>query len=508
MRPTLEKSGKDHVSTAAGTEHPPSPIPVARPAAKSFHRRKLPAPAIEFSSKEGQQIFIEALAAGCMGGFFRLIEQFHTQDEPAYCGLGTLTMVLNALNVDPGRTWKGPWRWFHEEMLSCCMPLDDVKANGIIWPYWVCLARCNGAFVDARRPDEADGSLDVFRNFVRQTTALDIGSAVEENNAVGPLKVLVVSYSRKQFSQTGDGHFSPIGGYHPGRDLVLILDVARFKHPPHWVPLEEVYKGIQRIDPTTGRCRGFALLSSSQKRSLWLNLIAKTTMCFPNELCDHAADDDRDKTAEDDLCGSSSLQGFSEVRRAFVSFVSSKDTQETTDNIALARQIFVKALDFSNSPAMPFGVICHSVYGIGHTGEISGTTTGGGANSEEDLARQAREAADFQQVREGFLELVSLFDKVFGPELLHSDASEMPCDESNRLPLQALRVAQILVYPECLWEESASGCPAWQIIAHHIKKESLPPSIRFEVEALRSQLADLLTRTSEDMQCGCYKRAC
>ena len=25
---------------------------------------------------------------------------------------GTLAMVLNALGVDPGRKWKGPWRWF------------------------------------------------------------------------------------------------------------------------------------------------------------------------------------------------------------------------------------------------------------------------------------------------------------------------------------------------------------------------------------------------------------
>lgn len=36
-----------------------------------------------------------------------------------------------------------------------------------------------------------------------------------------------VSYTRKAFGQTGDGHFSPIGGYHGGRDLVLILDTVR-----------------------------------------------------------------------------------------------------------------------------------------------------------------------------------------------------------------------------------------------------------------------------------------
>lgn len=39
--------------------------------------------------------------------YFRLAEQFRTQDEPAFCGLSTLTMVLNALAVDPGRVWKG-----------------------------------------------------------------------------------------------------------------------------------------------------------------------------------------------------------------------------------------------------------------------------------------------------------------------------------------------------------------------------------------------------------------
>ena len=40
-----------------------------------------------------------------MGCFFRLIGQFRTQDEPAFCGLGSLARVLNALNVDPMRIW-------------------------------------------------------------------------------------------------------------------------------------------------------------------------------------------------------------------------------------------------------------------------------------------------------------------------------------------------------------------------------------------------------------------
>ena len=42
-----------------------------------------------------------------MEGFFKLISYYQTQSEPAYCGLATLSMVLNALSIDPGRKWKG-----------------------------------------------------------------------------------------------------------------------------------------------------------------------------------------------------------------------------------------------------------------------------------------------------------------------------------------------------------------------------------------------------------------
>jgi len=38
---------------------------------------------------------------------------------------------------------------------------------------------------------------------------------------------LAVAYSRKAFQQSGDGHFSPIGGYDAVEDLVLLMDVAR-----------------------------------------------------------------------------------------------------------------------------------------------------------------------------------------------------------------------------------------------------------------------------------------
>ena len=48
----------------------------------------------------------------------------HFSPCAADCGLSCLAMVLNTLEVDPGRRWKGVWRWYSEDMLDCCTPLE------------------------------------------------------------------------------------------------------------------------------------------------------------------------------------------------------------------------------------------------------------------------------------------------------------------------------------------------------------------------------------------------
>lgn len=212
----------------------------------TLYRRPLPDGAVAFSSTEGRRIFEEALAAGGMDGYFPLAEQFHTQSEPAYCGLGSLVVALNALAIDPGRLWKGAWRWFGEEMLDCCVPLSEIRRRGLEMDELACLARCNGARVDAVHAN--DSNLAAFRDAL--ATASRGGS------------VLLASYDRSTLGQTGAGHFSPLGGYHRERDLVLILDVARFKYPPHWVSAEQLWRAMQPLDPATGKSRGWLNLTS------------------------------------------------------------------------------------------------------------------------------------------------------------------------------------------------------------------------------------------------------
>jgi glutathione gamma-glutamylcysteinyltransferase len=216
---------------------------------ETLYRRPLPPDTIAFSSPEGRQMFAEALAAGGLDGYFPLAEQFHTQSDPSFCGLGSLVVALNALGIDPGRLWKGPWRWFAEDLLDCCVPLAEVQKRGLDIDELSCLARCNGAEVEMVRADAAD--LAAWRIAVTSASRGDT--------------VVIASYDRTAMGQTGSGHFSPIGGYHAARDMALVLDVARFKYPPHWVSAERIWKAMHPADPLTGRARGWMVLRRRER---------------------------------------------------------------------------------------------------------------------------------------------------------------------------------------------------------------------------------------------------
>jgi glutathione gamma-glutamylcysteinyltransferase len=216
---------------------------------ETLYRRPLPADDVAFSSPEGRQMFAEALTTGGMDGYFPLAEQFHTQSDPSFCGLGSLVVALNALGIDPGRLWKGPWRWFAEDLLDCCVPLDEVRKRGLDIDELSCLARCNGAEVETVRADT--GNIDVWRS--------------ELVTASRGETIVIASYDRGALGQTGSGHFSPMGGYHRARDMALVLDVARFKYPPHWVSVERLWQAMHPVDAVTGRPRGFMVLRRRER---------------------------------------------------------------------------------------------------------------------------------------------------------------------------------------------------------------------------------------------------
>lgn len=212
----------------------------------TFYMRSLPRDLDALDSTAGRKLFREALLEGSMEGYFKLAQQLHTQAEPAYCGLGSLVCALNALRIDPARTWKGPWRWFSEELLTCCKSLEEIGRSGLTLEEVACLARCSGATTSVYRPSLV--GIEEFRQHVR-------AASIDPD---GP--VVIANYSRRAVSQSGDGHFSPIGGYHVATDRVLVLDTARFKYPPHWMSLELMFEAMRETDRETLSTRGWLML--------------------------------------------------------------------------------------------------------------------------------------------------------------------------------------------------------------------------------------------------------
>jgi glutathione gamma-glutamylcysteinyltransferase len=251
---------------------PPSPPPAIAAAtatapttntfSRSFYRRPLPESCVAFSSPPGRRLFDSALKHHGLKSFFALMEQYSTQSEPAYCGMSTLVVVLNALAVDPRQTWKGPWRWYDERMLNCCVDLEEVKQTGITLRTFACLAHCQGIQAHVHYVDDAPHTLDHFRATVQRACNEDQSSdsnKKEDTTAINNA-FLVVSYNRKVLGQTGSGHFSPLAAYDAQSDHVLILDLARFKYGAHWVPISLLYEAMQSMDPDTGRSRGYVML--------------------------------------------------------------------------------------------------------------------------------------------------------------------------------------------------------------------------------------------------------
>jgi len=198
-----------------------------------------------------------------MSIYFVLSPQFQTQCENNSCGLGTLVMVLNGLGADPHRMWKYPWRWYDEQMLDSCLPIEKIQAKGIGFESMICTIRLNGLDVEAVRPT-ALITLDEFRTDIKR-------SCCSEDTA------LIVNYSRGYFNQTGTGHYATLGGYNQVEDLVLVLDPARFKYPPYWVKTDHMWSAMKEISfgkngYTENMPRGYMLVKKSTSNHFIIRL--------------------------------------------------------------------------------------------------------------------------------------------------------------------------------------------------------------------------------------------
>lgn len=183
--------------------------------------------------------------------FLPLSIHFVSQQNLAYCGAASMTMVLNALGipapVDPAYvrfpmfTQNNVFNPGTERVL----PVKTVATQGMT------LDQLGGMLatypLDTRVYHTRDSSLDEFRKL-----------AAENLQQSG--NFILVNYLRKTLGQQTGGHISPLAAYDHASDRFLILDVARFKYPPVWVKAETLWQAMDTVDDASGKTRGFIMI--------------------------------------------------------------------------------------------------------------------------------------------------------------------------------------------------------------------------------------------------------
>jgi hypothetical protein len=216
-------------------------------------------------------------------GFYRLAHNFQPQINPLYCGIATAVIILNAfrstkgnipsqrnLEVSTPRSWGGKRIPFpsYSQLTFLNKETDRVKSKKIInLENLKSNDRLNGSKLDPGLSlSDLKKVLEVYGLKVKMNYADKKSAAGTEIFRKVLLKVLndenkfiVVNFKGSSMGAKTDGHISPLAAYDSQSDSVLILDVAGYKNPWYWAPIEHLYQAMSTLDNNI--TRGWLIIS-------------------------------------------------------------------------------------------------------------------------------------------------------------------------------------------------------------------------------------------------------
>lgn len=198
---------------------------------------------------DGQKLFDEAEITA---PYFKLATYLESEQILTFCGPATIAAVLNSLDVKrpvPQRLY--PWGLFTQDTVftpenQTVKPYPMVEHEGLVLEQLTAFFNNLGVKAELQHADSIDEAQ--LRQTIKDTLA-------------DPNKRLVVNYTRKAIGQNGDGHISPVGAYDAETDRVLVLDVAKYKYPPVWMTVADLYKAINTVDSGSNKTRGIVVVS-------------------------------------------------------------------------------------------------------------------------------------------------------------------------------------------------------------------------------------------------------
>jgi hypothetical protein len=205
----------------------------------------LPDTLIDLRSDAGETLLHDSEATAA---FTPLVSNFITQKTQSYCGVASMVMVLNALQLPaPVVPEYDPYRTFTQDNLLDAAS-EAIRPQATILERGMTLDQL-GAILDlhaiAKVDHAEDTTLEDFRDKARAALSTD-GQFV------------IVNYLRSAIGQEKFGHISPLGAYDADTDRFLILDVSRYKYPPVWVEASVLFAAMNTPDSDNdNRSRGF-----------------------------------------------------------------------------------------------------------------------------------------------------------------------------------------------------------------------------------------------------------
>jgi hypothetical protein len=210
----------------------------------------LPQSLIGAASDQGEALFLDADAREA---YFPLVSNFLTQHNQSFCGVASMVMVLNALELPaPAVPAFDPYRTFTQDNVlnartEAVLPVEVIKKQGITLDQLGGLLAVQPVSVSVHHA--ADSSIEAFRSHARDALA-------------APGQFVIVNYLRKAIGQERGGHISPLAAFDSESDRFLILDVARYKYPPVWVKTAELFAAMNTQDSDNeNKTRGYVLVS-------------------------------------------------------------------------------------------------------------------------------------------------------------------------------------------------------------------------------------------------------
>lgn len=183
------------------------------------------------------------------GAYDAAFIHFEMQQDESSCSRASAVTVLNAMATHgiqaPVSDTYSPYAyWTQESFINDACVASNCTAPCTLNEAANALACQEGVASEALEAYQL--GVQGLRNLVNQTSSTFF---------------VIANFQRSAVGMVGGGHFSPVVAYNEDEDLALVLDVAKYKYPPTWMPVATLWSGIDTLDRTASDKRGIIRVS-------------------------------------------------------------------------------------------------------------------------------------------------------------------------------------------------------------------------------------------------------